>query len=673
MTLALINAEPRALDKLPRDMYEELSRIAHWLPRVRTAKSVLRVCREACPDVGLPSKVLYRRVTDWLKTNDWRCLIDRRRCAFLWDSRDAVGLPEAFKEFYRGLREKHQRVATSAHRDLLLIWRTHTDAAGNYHTQIPGYGDTWPAADARTGIPTGWTYENLQQAVPEDVYDAKAAREGLFAASTFRPPLLTTRVGLKLGERVEFDDHEFDHKIHFPGQPKAMRPTCYGGIDGLSSFVDLFVRPVLWDLNDQSKKELTEFQFRCFVIHWLMRHGYRPEPGGTTFFVENAKATIREDFKRNLFDLSNGAILVSKGAMFSASAHPGQFRPRGKGNFKHKPGIEGAWSIIENILDRLPGHTGSNARINGPAELHGREDYLQRVLKQAATLPQDRAAGLLLPVLSFHQFSTVALETIAGWLADPDHDLEGWDKLGFEKPEWRPDEKSLAWYTQEDFARLSEGEQMVLRAKLADPSMHLTRVQRLSRREVWDRFNHELVRFSPKQMHRLFPLTDGIEVTVNKQRLIEFTDREKFGPGTFCFLARDRHHGDALPGEKFLAFFNPLHPRWLNCCRADGSHVAMFEAWDIPSRNDVEGIKRQMGRQAAWEAPRKLRLAGRHQDEAEQRAHMIEHNRAVVAGLGQPTDEERSAETIAALGRVCIETVNSGDEKGNGHTDYSGF
>jgi hypothetical protein len=669
MILALINAEPRALDKLPRDIYDELLRIAHYLPQLKSAKSVLRVCRAAAADVGLPSKVLYRRVLAWIETGDWRCLIDRRRCAFLWDSRDAVGLPEAFKEFYRGLREKHQRVATSAHRELLLIWRQHTDAAGNYHTHIPGYGDTWPAADARTGIPTGWTYENLQQAVPEDAYDTKAARLGMFAASEYRPPVRTTRVGLKLGERVEFDDHEFDKKTHFPGQPKAMRPFCFGGVEGLSSFADLCIRPVFWDAETETKKKFTEFQFRCFVVHWLMTHGYRAD--GTTLYTERGTAVIREDFARLLYTLSGGAIRVAQGSVFGAAAHPGQFTPRGKGNFKHKPQIEGLWSILENWLDRLPGQTGSNARLNGPAELHGREDYLQRVLKQAARLPQDQAENLLLPVLTFHQFSRLAFEEMNTWLSTTDHELEGWDQLGYAVSEWRPDERALGWYGAADFARLPEAEQQVLARRLADPALQLTRARRLSRREVWDQQRGELVRFAPRQLHRLFPLTDGIEVTVSRQHLIEFTDREKFGPGEFRFLARDKHHGDALPGEKYLAFFNPLDPRWLNCCRADGAHVALYEAWDMPGRNDIEAVKRQMGRQSEWEATRRQRIAGRHFDTAETRAHMIEHNRAVISGN---TDEEK---TRARFAQVAGDCLNSSTGETNGerepHIDYTGF
>lgn len=639
----VLDAEPRELDKLPTDTFDELLRIVAWLPEFQAARKLRPVAQRACADIGLPFKTVYRRVGDFLKTGDWRCLVDRRRCPFLWDSMAGVGLPQAFVDFYLELKENHKRADKSAHSELLLIWRTKSNRRGRYYDKIPGYAE-WPEADPRTGIPHGWSYKNLQRVAPENPYDKKATKEGLFAASFFRPPVLTTRVGMKLGERVEFDDHDFDAKTHFPGQPKAMRPTCFGGVDGLSGFLDLVVRPTFWDAQKAKKEESKEFQFRCFVIHWLTVHGYRNDEVGTLLCGENAKAVFRENFATRLSEMSGGKIRTHAGPMFGESVHQGQFGPQAKGNFRNKAMIEEAWSVIENLLDSLPGQMGSHQRLNGPAELHGREDYLQRVLKKSATLPADRAKKLILPVMTFHQFSSEAITRIAEWLDNRDHELEGWDKLEFEKCIWRPDERSLAWYDEEDFARLPEDEQRVLGLRLKDPNLDLTRAVKLSRREVWTKLRTELVRFSPKQYHRLFPREDGFEVTVQKNHLIEFRDREKFGPGEFRFLARDRHHGDAMPGEKFLVFFNPLQPRWLNVCRADGSNYAMFEAWDRAAKNDVDAINRSKGKQAAWETPRRHAIANRHHQDAEERNHMLEHNRAVVEG--RETEELAKVDTV---------------------------
>lgn len=641
-------------DKLPMHVYREFLAIKAWLPSL-SQSAARRELREACEEAAaqirtLTGNALYRRVRAYLaaekagRPEAEKLLVNLRQVAALWE-REFIALPASFVEFVRGLDESHQRVLTEAHAELVRIWKTHRNDDGDYVDSLPGY-DAWPAAEPVTLLPKGWTYGNLSRALKTDPYDDAAAKQGLFAASAYRPPLITTRVGLLLGERVEFDDHEFDVKVHFPGQSRAMRPMCFGGVDGLSGFASLVTRPVFWDEAEEKKKILTEFQFRCFVIHWLTTHGYRADARGTIFFTESGMAVIREDFMRCLYEATGGHVRVMRGSVFSEAAHPGQFAPRGKGNFKFKPQIEGFWSILENALDRLPGRTGSNARLNGPAELHGREVALARILKLLPSLAPEQAQNMILPVLTFRGFADFVHKAMDRIMDDCEHDLEGWEQLGFEKLLWRSDVQALNWYDESDFARLPEADRQVLAPRLADPSLHLTRSRRLSRREVFlPRSSAELTRCTTKQYHRLFPVTDGFEVTVNRQHLIEFRDRARFGPQEFRFLAKDKLFGDFRPGDKFLAFFNPLNPRWLQLCKADGSHVALVEAWEAPSRNDVDAIKRQMGKQAAWEAPRKARLAARHYDEAQHRAHMLEHNRAVANG--EPVtqaDKERADE-----------------------------
>lgn len=646
-------------DLIPTPAYNEFMAIKAALPQLERARSLRAACNQVAGQIGtLTGSALYRRIREYRASKDERALVDRRTCAALWKG-ERVKLPASFKEFFLALREKHARVATSAYKELLIIWRTHCDADGRTVDKIPGYSH-WPEANPVTGVPAGWSYENLRRAIPEDPYDTAAAKQGLFAASEFRPPVLTTRVGLRLGERVEFDDHEFDVKVHFPGQTRAMRPICFGAVDGLSSFAEVATRPVFWDEVSETKKKLTEFQFRCFVVHWLTTHGYRADSLGTTFFCEAGTAVIREAFAESLARATGGRVSVRTGRIFAESAHPGQYSPRGKGNFRFKPAIEGFWGILENALDRLPGRTGSNARLNGPAELHGREMVLARILKLLPTLAPERAQEMKLPFLTFRQFTHLAFEAMRSILEDPDHALEGWEELGYVKKLWRPDVSVLKWSEQEEFERLPEHERQVLAPCLADPALALTRTHRLSRWEVFQQQRHELTRCHMEQYCRLFPLDDGFEVTVSKQRLIEFTDRARFGAEEFRFLANSRF-GDFMPGDKFLAFFNPLNPRWLQLCKADGTHLAMVEAWETRPRNDLEGIHKQIGKQAGWEGTKKQRLAARHFDEAEQRLHIAEHNAAVLKG-GPVTAEEKArakeiSDNVRELGEPALEAM----------------
>ena len=659
--------EAELIDSLGREAANQLLMIKDRLPELEAASSLRAACRRCAAEIpGLTEEALYCRMKRYKKTGNLLDLANRRGGSNLWSVQKRTLLPAAFKEFYRALREKHQRVATAAHDELVLIYRTRYDLEGKFYDRIPGF-DGWPPANPLTGLPEGWTYKNLQKAVPDHPWDRAASRQGLAAASAFRPPVRTTRVGLRIGERVEFDDHQFDLKVHFAGQSRAMRPVCFGGVDGLSSFVSLAVRPTLWDDAAEQKRTLTEFQFRSFVLFWLSTHGYRDDDRGTTLVTERGTAVIREDFESRLRAFTGGRVKVSAGSMFSEASHPGHYAPRGKGNFRHKAAIEGFWGILENVLDRLPARMGSNQRLNGPAELHGREMVLARTLDLARVLPPEFAEQLLFPVLNFSTFSKLAYGALETLLADPDHNLEGWEELGFTRMEWRSDESSPVWLPQSALLQLPEPERLALSTRLAT-SEALSRCVRLSRGEVWQRHSGELKRLDPSAMCRLMNPEDAIEVTVSQQSLVEFQDQAKFGPGTYRFLAESRRRA-LYPGDKFLAYFNPLLPRWLQLVDSKGAPVAMLEAWEAPSRSDLEGVKRQMGRQAAWEAGRKSRLASRHFDEAEQRAHLAEHNRLVVeaAGKGQGgrgKDAEALARRAAEAGRAMIAAEEEPAEEG---------
>lgn len=572
-------------------------------------------------------------------------------------------MPRAFKDFYRGLREKHQRVFTQAHAELLVLWRTHYDAAGKYYDRIPGY-EEWPVADPATGIPKGWSYDNLQTSIPEHIFDTAAIRQGMATARLYQPPVRTTRVGLKFGERVEFDDHDFDQKIHFIGQSRAMRPQCFGGVDALSGFAALSVRPTLWDDEAESKRVLTEFQFRCFVVHWLQTQGYRTDEAKTTLFTESAKSVIRPDFERRLSLATGGQVTVCQGRAFAETAHPGQFSPRGKGNPKHKPLIEGLWCVMENLLDRLPGQIGSNQRINGPAEMHGRELFLARSLDLAKALPPDLAQEVMLGFMTYQTFTRMAKAALDALMDDTDHELEGWGELEFVRMEWRSDAKSPTWLRTEHFLELPEPEQMAIRARLKHSSEMLTRPVRLSRREVRGRYAGELTKLGPIMLHRLLNPDDGFQVTVSRQSTIEFQDTLRFGPGTFRFMVQNRFR-EIYPGDKFDAFFNPLNPGWLQIVDAKGASVALLERMEAPSKNDKEGIERSIKQVSGWVGTRRTGIASRHFDEAETRLHMTAHNQSLVdeaaarkAKAGPQTDElNRVSRKAAEAGRAMAPAV----------------
>ena len=652
-----LDAEPRLLWLLPADEYRTLSRIADVLGALTSAKSTLAACAQAAGYVGLGVKQLYRRVRDYIRSHDWRCLVNRAKCSALWQSDGVAVVPATTREWWVGLFEKHKRSGRSAYNEALYIVRNRMDWSSppRHLDAIPGYA-AWPEMDARVHHrhPRGWSYANFMTACKRASYGAAAAREGVFAASEYRVPLLTTRTGLRLGERVEFDDHKFDVKIHYAGQSRAMCPVCFGAVDGLSTFVDLVIRPMLWDDDMEMKRELTEQQFRYFVLHWLGTHGYRTDERGTTLFVENAKAAIREEFAGRLLRETGGKVKVARGAMFAEAAHAGQFRPRGKGNFRFKALVEGFWNLLENRLDRLPGQTGSNARLNGPAELHGREEYLRRLLDFAEAAPAELAARVKLPVMTYTEFRNSLFGIVEAILEDREHALEGWDELNFHRVEFRPEETARNWYPIADLERLPSMERALVSAKLGDPALALTRSVKHSRDDVWKMFHTELTRITPHQYCRLLDERDAVEVTVGRQGLIEFEDRARFGHQEFRFLARGAGL-DLRAGEKFRGWFNPLTARWLHLTNFRNQHVALLQPWDQPGKHDTDAVRRQMGRQIAIETADKDRLAARHHDDAGERAHLVEHNARVMEDARAETTEELERRALAESAAAAFE------------------
>lgn len=666
-----VQIDPDLVRHIGHEQFLRLTMIVDRLPRILGADSVNKACKEVAGEIpGLTSRSLYNRVNKYKASLNPLDLVDRRECAALWKTAAPVGLPRAFREFYRGLREKHQRVFTQAHAELITIWRTHYDMAGKHYDRIPGY-EEWPSANPATGIPHGWSYDNLQTSVPEHIFDTAAKRQGMATARLYQPPVRTTRVGLKIGERVEFDDHDFDQKVHFPGQSRAMRPQCFGAVDALSGFAAMSVRPTLWDDVEESKRVLTEFQFRCFHINWMMKYGFRNDDTGSTHFTEAAKAILREPYQRRLHLVTGGKVSVNQGRVFSETAYAGQFSPRGKGNPKHKPLIEGLWCLFENLLDRLPGQIGSNQRINGPAEMHGREVFLARSLDLAKTLPPDLAEQVILGVMPYRTFAAFAKAALDSLLDDPGHNLEGWEELGFSRMEWRSNAQSLDWMRTEDFARLPETEQMAVRAILRSADEELTRSVRLTRREVMARYGGELTRLGPIYLHRLLNPEDGFPVRVTKQSTIEFQDVLRFGPGEFWFRAECRNR-DLYPGDKFDAFFNPLNPGLLQIVDGKGAPVALLERIEVACKNDEVAIGKEIGRRERWTTRRTDGMALRHFDETETRAHWEEHHRNLVAeaearkakaGTASP-EMDRLAKRAKAAGPMVPQVRDDGAIEG---------
>ena len=258
--------------------------------------------------------------------------------------------------------------------------------------------------------------------------------QGRFTASMFRPPVCKSRVGLKFLERSEFDDHEWNLKIHYPGQAKAMRPRGFVGAEALSGKLIPSFKPTLWDPDAEMKKALTERDFH--VVHRQLASvpvGYRTDARGSWLIMGTA---IKDGFRERLLRATRGQVKVSEPGMFNEPAHGGQFGGKGSGNFKHKPLVETSFNLIDNFFAGLPGQTGLN-RLTAPEDMGKREQYFGQLLRAAKTLPDERAAKLMLPFLTWGEFLATAMDLTTAICETGDHEMEGWDELDFHAPEFR--------------------------------------------------------------------------------------------------------------------------------------------------------------------------------------------------------------------------------------------
>lgn len=658
-SLSIIPAHEHELfGALPDTEMRLFERILFHLPSLTKAKSLWSECRKVAPSLCLESRVLYERVRRYVQTGDWKCLVNRAKVAALWKTNEATRrLPVRFQQFYQSRCEKWQRNNYRAWDELLLIWKTRHDFSGEHYAQIPGYESGWPEANPTTGLPNGWSYRNLSNYNPEN-YESAASRIGRFAASKFVPPVFTTRTTLKVCERVEFDDHEWNVNLHYPGQSKAMRPRGFGAVEALCDDPRFVWKMTLWDEDEEKKKALTERDFQWFCLDWLTEVGYRTDERGTILVGELGMAALRQKFADRIWQSTNKHVKAPLPGKFDTAAHGGQFKPRGKGNFKRKPLVEAMWSLVDNYFAALPGQTGLS-RLTAPEEWHGCEHYLQTLLKAVPRLAPEESVKLRLPVLTYAEFAQHALVLTEAIRRSSDHALEGWDDLGFHAIEWRVN-ALMPWTPRAKLLQMPEAERTAIEGLLDLPSpIPLRQARNLSRGEAFALTYAEAMkegvieRLSPWKWGYIMGLEAGIESKVNEQHLFKIQRRE-FGPAPLYFLAsiNDRH---LRSGETYTLFVNPWRPqRGALVCKADGAALGLVEMWNVPGRNDGDAIARMAGKQKHWESTRLNRMNERHADDAAKRQHMIDHNDALLHP-GEKTAAERAEER--ALNRKAIATL----------------
>lgn len=556
-----------------------------------------------------------------------------------------------FIQFWQMLCERHQRTTAAAWRQLVHeIWKPRLpfEIGGVAYDCIPGYTN-WPEADPTTDLPAGWSEANLNRYTPDE-YELAAARIGIQKASALGFKIRTSRFGLRLGEFMEFDDHEFNVKVNFPGQLRAMRPRCFGAVDALTDCMfSLVIKPTLWDMENDAKRVLTENDFMWFIISVLTHRGYRADVGtmlliewGVSAIRGNKKLRIndplRDDLEKRIYDATGGMVRVDRGGRFHHKANPSQFAPPSGGNFRFKPHVEQFWRMLDDWLDALKGQVGKD-RNHAPEEMERADAYNNKLLKVARAMGVEQASRFILNRMTFAEFTQVA-HTVRSLINDDrEHECNSWEQCGFVLKEWRPT-TALDWNPLALLAsQPAEVQQAVQQNDL------LFRARRMSRNEA-DRFcaQREPLTVLPMMMipHLVGEQHGGKPVTVRHGKF-EFSDW-RIGADPLVFVAQDASGMPLREGEKFVPYCNPMSPDCLVITDARGSVVSVCPPDLQPARNDEHGTKAAMGFKNQWQANKLAPQRARHAAAGAGVEFMKAHNEA-VQNCTTPEDVERQEET----------------------------
>lgn len=640
---------------LPPDVSRAVLVRLRQMETIHNARRKQTACKAIAGQKWQRLRALYYQFRD---TNDWRVLLDKRKAP---KGDDDAQLSPRFLDFVKGLWERNQRKFAPAHLELLDIWRTRhqLDPKTNQHVpvkQIPGYS-TWPVAEPDTDLPAGWTYSNLQRKIAADKYAAAATKQGRSAAAEFRPQVPITREHLKAGQRVFIDDQWYDVEVNFFGISKrALRPLGLDMLDHLSGcFVAHGFRPRLKEESTGINKSIKVEETIWLVVHYLTNVGFRTDTG-TIIVHEHGTANFPQWFKDRVTQLTDGKVTFDASGLQGNPAFAGQFEGQSKGNFRFKAPLESVYNLVRNRQAALPGATGHDR--NPPEQLYGLKRYNDRLLAAAEALPPERRKLLLFPLLNWHDFISIALHFYDAIDNRTDHELEGWNRLGFIAYEYRL-ATDAPWRPMEELAMFPVEHANAIRA-LLNSQPHLKRTRKLSPREVWTAHSHELTRLPDDYVGTLLGESEAKPAAVSDEGYFHLED-QSLDPEPIIYLAQLR--GELLPrGREYFVYQNPFQPDRLivHDKMRDGKvggYIGTAKLWGREDVRDTAAIQRRCGEVKRIESELLVPIARRGEAIIRAKTEMHKHNAAVLAGKPITPEEKARARGLRSIPQSAIEQL----------------
>lgn len=625
--------------------------VQHRLAVVEPALTVRRghcqILRVQAERHGLSFPTVHR----WFKaarSGRLDLIVDKRRDSHLWQRKRGEGsivLPQADIVLWQSYCLKFNGrtdANKAAYRQLIRDWR-----AAKVTTTQP--------RDGLRDHPAGWSYANLQRHQPTD-YERAAVRQGAFAASAHRPKVLTTRVGLRVGQYYVGDDALHDHLVNWQGHGRGGPVRVVE-----ASVLDLYsAAQVHWGLRprapraDGTTENLTEREVRWIVAATLRDRGYRTDKLGTTWLIEHGTFTIREPLARVLQD--QFGIRVEMSGIQHAKGWVGAWGGKGGGNPRFKAALESHHRLKHTELASVPMQVGLNSRTAKPEELAAALKYsgwVETLAEQLAIVAPHLVPYVLRPDMPLARFEELLDRTYAMINARRDHELEGWAQCGHVSTGYLIGEQLAPVEALVPYAAAAGLTVAEYGRRLGDSGLARNLV--LSPADVWAQGRREL---SPLPSHGVAAILGNDLAIERKVTAGEFVFEDaELGLGEHRFWGLVTSPEGArtyLPnGETFQVQGNPWAPDELCVWDAKGRFLGIAARHHRENRADAEAMQRQFKAVADYDAELRAGLNRKTKPMSQERLDLREHN-ARLRDLALNGPAERAADRAAA-------TVDVGD------------
>ncbi|MGJ8674029.1 hypothetical protein [Rubritalea sp.] len=585
----------------------------------------------------------------------WRGLIDKRRFA-----KDSGLMPRLCKDAIKAEFENHQRTddAAEVRRKFitkLQLWRR----TGDYKHSIPGYTSP-PEDDPKLGHPLGWSEKTFSR-LKLDAYESALSKQGKKAATSFLPPVLTTRKGSHYLQRIYFDDQDYDNKIAVAGLSEAVRPVGFNCLDHhTAAHLGYHLRVVTKTTDEQTNKSLTGKEFTWFALHTLQTVGYRTDQHKTQLVFEHGTANSynnkslstfggHHSFEEALAAITNGQVTVSRSGKFNTPAFAGMlFRPSSTGNFKYKTWIESAFRLVRTYMQDLPGSVGRKYEL-APEELHGIEHNERQLAKAIATMPPAVASKMNHSILTYVEFAEILSAVYRAINSRTDHNLEAWEECGFIRSIWRLSENSNNWLPRDELDGIEDQDEKTYLVNKVTKNSNLRGTETLSPAEALQKCSKDpAIKTLPREFTPLLiPKEWAVEKTVKSDRTIRLADPFHKKTTHHYITQLETSHGmlTMKPGTDILCYYNPFDIDNLVVCTTEGAYLGTLRRVIPRQLHDTNNTLEQLGERSRLRSDLDAAPRARAATIMQERQQNTELLRRAKAGEPVTEEEKRAAQT----------------------------